>query len=182
MKPPFVSGKTINLRPLEEGDVNGPYANWLNDPEVCRYNSHARFPISRADLLRYVKSSKVNRSLLVFAICTKRTSRHVGNISLQNINYIDRSAEIAIIIGDKAYWRKGIGSEAWGLALKYGFEVLNLHRIYCGLVASNAPMLKLAQKFGMKLEGRRRQAFFKNGQYDDILEFGILEQEYAPKK
>lgn len=179
MKPKFVAGKKINLRSLEEDDVNGPYANWLNDPEVCRYNSHARFPVSRTDLLRYVKSSKVNSSLLVFAICTKRTGRHIGNISLQNINYIDRSAEIAIIIGEKQYWHKGVGGEAWDLVLKYGFEILNLHRVYCGLVASNAPMLKLARKFGMKLEGRRRQAFFKNGHYDDILEFGILEQEYA---
>ena len=181
MKPPFVAGKTINLRPLEESDVNGPYAHWLNNPEVCRFNSHARFPTPPTDLLKYIKSSKVNSSLLVFAICHKRTGRHLGNISLQNINYIDRSAEIAVIIGEKRYWHKGIGSEAWGLVLQYGFKVLNLHRLYCGLAAGNTAMLKLAQKFSMKLEGRRRQAFFKNGQYDDILEFGILKDEHAPK-
>lgn len=175
-----MTGKRVVLRVLEERDVEGPYAMWLNDPEVCRFNSHARFPVGKDELKMYIREAKQSSSMQVFAIVTKRGAAHIGNISLQNINYIDRSAELAIIIGDKKYWGKGIGLEAWKLMINYGFRVLNLHRLYCGCANKNLGMRKIAQKSGMKLEGRRRDAFFKDGGYDDILEFGILEIEYLP--
>ena len=173
-----MTGKQIILRVLEEGDVDGPYAMWLNDPEVCRFNSHARFPVGKEELKKYVREAKQTSSIQVFAIVTKRGSKHIGNISLQNISYIDRSAELAIIIGDRKYWGKGIGLEAWKLMMNYGFRILNLHRLYCGCASKNLGMKRIAQKSGMKPEGRRRDAFFKDGTYDDILEFGILETEY----
>lgn len=176
----LIIGKRVSLRVLEERDVDGPYATWLNDPEVCRFNSHARFPVGKEELKKYIREAKQTSSTQVFAIVTKHRSKHIGNISLQNINYIDRSAELAIIIGDKKYWGKGIGLEAWKLMMDYGFRVLNLHRLYCGCANKNLGMRKIAQKSGMKPEGRRRDAFFKNGGYDDILEFGILETEYLP--
>ena len=173
-------GKRVSLRVLEEGDVDGPYALWLNDPEVCRFNSHARFPVGKEELKKYVREAKQTSSMQVFAIVTKRGATHIGNISLQNINYVDRSAELAIIIGDKRYWGKGIGLETWKLMMEYGFRVLNLHRLHCGCAKKNLGMKRIAQKSGMKPEGQRRDAFFKHGGYDDILEFGILESEYLP--
>lgn len=176
----FLIGKRVYLRDLLLKDVRGPYSRWLNDAEVCRFNQHARFPISKQELEDYVRSSKNGASRVVFAVIDQISGRHVGNISLQNINFIDRSAEVAIIIGDKRYWGKGIGLEAWKLMMNYGFRVLNLHRLYCGCANKNLGMRKIAQKSGMKPEGRRRDAFFKNGGYDDILEFGILETEYLP--
>ena len=82
----------------------------------------------------------------VFAIVTKEKGSHIGNISLQNIDYVDRSAELAIIIGDKRYWGKGIGLEAWKLMMNYGFLVLNLHRLYCGCANKNLGMRRIAEK------------------------------------
>ena len=176
----IIIGKRVSLRVLEEHDVDGPYAMWLNDPEVGRFNSHARFPVGKEELKKYVREAKHGSSMQVFAIVIKRGFKHIGNISLQNINYIDRSAELAIIIGDQRYWGKGIGLEAWKLMMDYGFRVLNLHRLYCGCVKKNFGMKRIAEKSGMKPEGQRRDAFFKDGAYDDILEFGILENEYLP--
>lgn len=180
MKNQLMTGKHIVLRVLEERDVDGPYATWLNDPEVCRFNSHARFPVGKEELKKYIRETKQTSSTQVFAIVTKRGATHIGNISLQNIDYIDRSAELAIIIGDKRYWGKGIGLEAWKLMMNYGFRVLNLHRLYCGCANKNLGMKRIAGKSGMKPEGCRRDAFYKYGAYDDILEFGILETEYLP--
>lgn len=174
-----MTGKRIVLRVLEERDVEGPYAAWLNDPEVCRFNSHARFPVGKQQLKRYVRGAKQSSSMQVFAIVTKRGATHIGNISLQHINYIDRNAEIAILIGDKRFWGKGIGLEAWKLMMNYGFRILNLHRLFCGCANKNLGMRRIAEKSGMKQEGRKREAFFKKGEHDDILEFGILEREYS---
>jgi ribosomal-protein-alanine N-acetyltransferase len=40
MKNPFLVGENIYLRPLDLNDLRGNYINWLNDSEVCKYNSH----------------------------------------------------------------------------------------------------------------------------------------------
>ena len=172
----FLEGANIYLRALTEQDVKGNYSSWLNDPEVTHFNSHGRFPMTVDKLLNYVSASMLSNNDLVLAVIDKLNSVHVGNISLQNINWIDRNAEIAFLLGDKTYWGKGVMSEAGALLINHGFKLLNLHRIYCGTSSENLGMQKLADKLGMKKEGTRKDAIFKNGRYIDILEYGILSQ------
>lgn len=170
----FIDGNKIYLRTLVSNDVNGPYAFWLNDPDITFYNSHGRFPMSVKMLMEYVNSVEVSKVNLVLALIAKDTNKHIGNISLQNIDWIDRNAEIAFLLGDKSYWGKGIMFEAANLLINHGFNVLNLHRIYCGTSSENIGMQKLANKLNMKKEGLRKEAIFKMGQYFDIIEYGIL--------
>jgi RimJ/RimL family protein N-acetyltransferase len=111
---------------------------------------------------------------LVLAVIDTNTEKHIGNISLQNINWIDRNAEIAFLLGEKDFWGKGVMLEAGQLLINHGFESLNLHKIYCGTSSDNSGMQKLAEKLKMEKEGIRKEALFKNGVYHDIIEFGIL--------
>lgn len=178
VKAEILEGNSFVLRPLEEKDLEGNYPAWFTDPEVTRFNSHGRAPIPAARMLEYVQRSQTAPELLVMAIVLKEGKRHVGNIALQNISASDKSAEYAVIIGEKDVWGKGLAREASLLLLRYGFEKLNLHRIYCGTSEKNLPMQKLAAAMGMREEGRRRQAFFKNGEYLDVLEYGILKSEF----
>lgn len=173
----FLIGERISLRGLNEADVNGNYAKWLNDAEITLFNSHGRFPMTNERLLSYITNARLSTSDLVLAIVDNDTSAHIGNISLQNINWIDSNAEIAFLLGEKAYWGSGIMHEAGLLIVNHGFKLLNLHRIYCGTSSANLGMQKLAIKLGMKEEGLRKDAIFKNGQYFDIVEYGILSSE-----
>lgn len=162
------------LRPLENSDISERYISWLNDPEVNQFNSHAIFPYTKEELLSYVKSASRDRTKVILAIIDNKTQRHLGNIALQSIDWIARSAEFAILIGEKEYWSKSVGGEAGQLIVRYGFDRLNLHRIYCGTSSENIGMQKLAIKLGMKEEGRRKDAMFKNGRYVDVMEYGIV--------
>jgi RimJ/RimL family protein N-acetyltransferase len=170
----FLEGDTIYLRSLLESDVEGNYIKWLNDQEVVQFNSHGRFPFTKEKLLEYVRLVTHSNEILVFAIIDIKTDRHIGNISLQSINWIDRNAEIAFILGEKDFWSKGIMYEAGTILLKHAFTVLNLHRVYCGTSSENIGMQKLAIKLGMKKEGDRIDAIFKNGNYYSIYEYGII--------
>ncbi len=178
MHQPFVIGKKIYLRVIEEGDLNEEYQSWLNDEEVCRFNSHHRFPNYQENMAEYFNSVIKTRNNLILAIVDKETDKHIGNISLQEINYFDRGAEFAIIIGNKNYWGKGVGEEAGQLIIEHGFKTLNLHRIYCGTSTENIGMQKLAKKLGFKQEGVLREALFKNGKFQDVINYSILENEY----
>jgi len=167
------------LRDLRESDVDGPYASWFEDQEVCRFNSHGKFFPSRADLLSYVAGSR-GGDRVVMAICHEADG-HVGNVSLQAISPIDRSAEFAILLGDKRHWRRGLGELAGKALLAHGFDKLNLERIHCGTSANNTGMQKLALAMGMREEGRRRSALFLEGERVDVLEYGILRDEFRAR-
>jgi ribosomal-protein-alanine N-acetyltransferase len=174
----FLKDKRVHLRALVEGDLNNIYLQWLNDEEVCEFNSHAIFPNTEQKMRSYFESLKDQQRNIVLAIIDGRTDKHIGNISLQNINWISRNAEFAILLGDREFWGKGYGEEAAMLIIDYGFKRLNLHRIYCGTIAGNKGMIKLAAKLKMKEEGIRREAIYKNGKYRDVYEYGVLSEEY----
>jgi RimJ/RimL family protein N-acetyltransferase len=175
----FLRGNKIYLRGLEINDIEGNYISWLNDEDVCKYNSHHVFPYSKNNAEEYIISTFNSRNTLVLAIVLLENDCHIGNISLQNIDYINRSAEFAIIIGDKSCWGNGYSREAAYLIINHGFTELNLHRIYCGTSSDNIPMQRLACSLGMTEEGRRRQAMFKHNKNVDIIEYGLLKYEFC---
>ena len=178
MHNPFLVGRTIYLRPIEESDLNANYREWFNDAEVCEYNSHHRFPNYDANMRKYYEEVIKSRSNLVLAICDRETEKHIGNIALENIDHLNQSAEFAIVIGDKRYWGKGLGKEAMKLIVKHGFRDLNLHRIYCGTAAANIGMQKLAKALGFVEEGRFRHSLFKGGKFSDTIHYGLLSHEF----
>jgi ribosomal-protein-alanine N-acetyltransferase len=169
----FLNDDRIGLRPLSKADVLGNYGSWLNDSDITTFNSHGRFPMTPDMLNDYVENS-YSKNSIVLAIIFKETEEHIGNISLQNINWIDRNAEIAFLLGEKKYWGKGIMLDAGALLIKHAFDSLNLHRVYCGTSSLNIGMQKLAKKLGMIQEGHRKDALFKNGEFLDIIEFGVI--------
>lgn len=170
----FLESERLYLRGITPDDISEKYLSWLNDQETSLQNSHALFPYSLENLKSYVNSVYTNKNIIVLAIIDKETNTHIGNISLQGINWINRSAEYAILLGDKNYWRKGIAYEASKLIIDHGFNNLNLHRIHCGTTSENYGMQKLAQKLNMQQEGVRKEAFYKHGKYMDIIEYGLL--------
>lgn len=178
----FLIGKNVGLRKLLVQDINGSYKEWLNDSEVCKYNSHGRFPVSPEQLQEYIEANSLGNSNLILAIIDLSTEKHIGNISLQNINYIDRNAEIAYLLGDKEYWGKGRARESSELLIYHGFFQLNLERIYCGTSEENKPMICLAERLGFMQEGIRRNAIYNNGTYHNIIEYGLLKSEYHMEK
>lgn len=180
--PAFLLGERVALRALTPADVDGPYLEWFNDHEVCRLNSHHVFPYTRPEALDWVQALAGRRDALVLAIAMREDGRHVGNLSLQGIDPVSRSAELAIVLGDRSVWGHGIGLEAARLLVDHGFAALNLNRIACGTLAANVAMRRLAERLGMREEGVRRQAAWTDGAYHDIVEYGLLaaDREVTP--
>lgn len=174
---PFLEGKQIFLRPLLDSDAYGKYPYWLNDPVVCAGNRHAIWPYSSSQALEYIRESQNKRDELILAIVTKADNMHIGNCSLRNINQSVHMAEVAILLGEKEYWGKGIGREAVALLIRHAFNTLNLNRVYFSTPASNIGMCKIGDALGMSREGLRRKAFYKNGKYEDIVEYGLLRDD-----
>ena len=170
----FLEGERLYMRPVTENDLDGNYLSWLNDSEVCKYNSHAYFPNTPAKMRSYFDSTQVSDRIMVLAVIDKESNTHIGNISLQAINWVNRSAEIAFLLGEKEFWGKGYMEEAGKLLIKHGFENLGLHRIHCGTVEENIGMNRLSEKLGMKKEGTQRDAFFKQNRYYNVVNYALI--------
>jgi len=163
-----LQGKQVYLRKLILEDADGNYPNWLNDKEVCRYNSHGDVLYTKKMAIEYIKSVINNPTCKVFAICLHNDT-HIGNISLQDIK--DSSAEFAILMGEKEFWGKGYAKEAGEILINYGLENLNLNRIYCGTNEKNLSMQKLALSLKMTRLMEEKKTMQKNGKIYKIYEY-----------
>ena len=163
------------------------YRFWWADAEVTKFNSHGLFPQSEKELENFFDT--IGRNNIVWAIMARRDPNgvdtgklhHIGNTSLQSINFIHRSGEYAIVIGEKAYWGKGYASETAQFVLQHGFKRLGLNRIWTGTAAVNLGMQRVAERMGMTKEGCSREGMYLDGNHVDIYHYGILRSEWISK-
>lgn len=163
---------------LNNKEIISKYQSWFHDPYVTKYNSHGLFPYFNSQKESFLDSLENAKDKLVMAIVDCAKELHIGNVSLQSIDWINRTAEFAIIIGEINYHGKGIGKEVCNIMLNHGFNKMNLNRIWTGTAATNEGMNRLAQSCGFKYEGCFREATFLEGNYVDINEWGILKKEF----
>ena len=176
----MLRGKSVLLRPFRRSDISY-FLKWFNDPEIVQYLD-MYLPMTEMSEEKFIEELGTTRAssdvLLVIEAIEGDSTRPIGNCGLHQISPKDHNAAFGIIIGEKDYWSKGYGIEATRLLINYGFQQLNLHRISSTAIAFNERSIKLQKKVGFREEGRLRQAIFKNGQYYDMLQFGILSEEW----
>jgi RimJ/RimL family protein N-acetyltransferase len=171
----FLRGRSVELTPLGEVDVNEEYLAWLNDPEVLRYRGPKAFPTTMAQLRTWVMDLP-NRNDLVLAIRSVEDKRHVGNLSLNAISWVHRNAELAIMIGAKDVWGRGFGSDAIRLLTQHAFQTMGLHRL--SAQSPNPSFNAAVRKLGWKHEGIRREDFAIDGSFIDVDCWGLLQSEW----
>lgn len=125
----FIENERIYLRPIEESDIP-TMLNWINDRDIIRSLIIQYFPVNEQWEREWVKNLYKSRENIILAIIVKENDTHIGNAVLHRIDFVNRNAEYGIMIGKKDYWGKGYCLEVTKLMLYYGFEILNLHRIY----------------------------------------------------
>lgn len=155
--------------------IKSNYRCWFNDQRVTGYSSHGVFPMYESQVDSFFQGIE-NQSITVFAIMVKEDSEyiHIGNVSIQSINLINRSAELAIILGEPGYWGKGYGTKACDLTILHAFHKMGLERVWLGTLEYNKGMVGIAEKIGMKKEGRLRKAAMYRGDLHDVYMYSII--------
>jgi len=101
----------------------------------------------------------------------------VGVVGLNDIDPINRSAEIWCLIGNKNYRRKGIAKTALYLTVKKAFYELDLHSVNAWVVADNVMKAGLEQ-LHFKTIGRQRECHMIDGTLKDRILFDILYDDF----
>lgn len=182
MHHPFIVGKKFYLRALEKSDLAGNMFQWANDSDVTHYMFMGAVPNTMERLEGEYEQLLNSKNDVVLAVIDKKTDIHIGNVGLYAINWISRSAEFRIIIGEKDYWNKSYGTEATKLTVEYAFEKLNLNKVWLGVNAEHKGAIKTYEKAGFVNEGVLRQEIYRNGKYYDAVRMSILRDEYFTNK
>jgi RimJ/RimL family protein N-acetyltransferase len=111
-----------------------------------------------------------------FAITLQPEGGLIGGIGLR-LDAPHNRAELGYWIGFP-YWGQGYATEAARAVVRYGFEVLNLHRIYAQHFGSNPTSGGVLRKLGMKPEGTLPQHILKWGEYLDVAFYGMLRTDF----
>lgn len=173
MRLPFLVGKKLYLRVLTPEDINEKYLSWLNDAECVKFMRHRVFPSTFKSLEEFINSRQAPNSMTL-AIIDKKTNKHIGNIGLTSIDFINRRAELGMLMGDKSFWNKGYMSEAFDLVAEHAFGKMNIHKLYAGTESDNAASVALFKKKGWQVEGTLKKETYRDGRYIDVVRFAIF--------
>lgn len=170
---PTLQGQYVNLRPLQVGDAAITFA-WRQGARAVLLNQGAQTVEQQARWIATRPAGEYN-----FIIET-RNGHPIGMLSLTDIDAVNRVGEPGrFLIGDEAA-AQGLPAAAEAMKLLYelAFDRLELRRVW-GIVASeNRRMIKWQTYLGMAREGCLRRHLFVNGQLQDAIVFGLLEEEY----
>lgn len=176
-----LAGPGIQLRRLRATDASERYVSWLNDPEVNRY-LESRFVHWTLDSVRAYIESRQNEREHFFAICERAAGAHIGNIKLGPIDPHHRCADVSLVIGERAHWGRGAGSEAILLVTKYAFVELGLLKLQAGAYLANMGCIKAFERSGYVREGLLKERVLSNGIHDDVVMLGYTASDFHRKR
>lgn len=175
----FLESERLYLRAIEDNDW-ARFTKWFNDPEVTMYLFYGQLPTNKSQM-RAIIEEQIKHGDILFVVVDKKTDKTIGLTGLHEIHPRARKAEFRVFIGEKKFWGKGLGTEITELLTFYGFDRLNLHRIYLGFTAENAGAGRAYEKAGYVKEGVFREDIYRNGRYYDSTRMAILEEDYRKK-
>ncbi len=164
----ILEGNLVLLRPIEKSDIE-VLNRWKNDEEIYKYLGGGFQPISIDQQEKWLDSmidlTGNNRRFMI------ETEEHhiIGMVGLYNINWIHRTCEIGMYIGETDMHGKGYGSEACEIIEDYALRYLNLRKINLKVVGDNGLGREFWLKMGYKLIGTMTKERYINGEYCDVL-------------
>ena len=167
------------LRRARREDAEPMFRNWASDPEVTRYltwPAHDSVAVSEAVIESWLREYE-KRSYYQWMIVLRETGEPIGSISVVRQREDVGEAEIGYCIG-KAWWHKGIVTEALGAVMGYLFEEVGMNRVAGRHDPNNPHSGGVMRKCGMKYEGTNRACDRSNQGICDAAQYALLRSDW----
>lgn len=158
----------VSLRPLKETCVP-TIAKWLRqtalEKSFIRY-----FPSNEEELTRYLFETPTHFYLGIYY----HDFGLIGIIGADNIDPISKKLEMKKFIGETTKRGLGIGKMATFLFLYYAFVILKFNKVFIHSMDTNIRNININSKFGFEVEGVFFEDTFLDGEYNDVVQMGLL--------
>lgn len=167
----------LRLRELARKDLES-INKWRNNHTLIDFLGAPYRYINIEVDIKWYENYMVNRATTVRCAIVEEDDEILGLVSLTDINHMNQSAELHIMIGDSENQGKGLGTFAVKEILSHAFNNLNLHRVELGVLESNTRAIHLYEKCGFVREGLKREFCYKNGKFENLLVYSCLKNEF----
>jgi RimJ/RimL family protein N-acetyltransferase len=179
--PELLEGSLVVLRRHVPENLDA-FRRWYSDPEVARLTRYQDGPMRTEEIERFFAARVVGTDSLAMAVHERETDRLVGTCAFSQLDGDNGSALYHITIGEKDCWGRGYGTEATQLMLDHAFGRLGLHRVGLSVFAFNERAVRAYRRVGFTVEGRSRQAIWRDGRYWDEIAMSILDEEWRASR
>ena len=167
------------LRRYKIEDADAMYKNWASDSEVTKFltwQPHSSVEVSRGIIENWLKEYS-DKKYYQWAIVLKDNGNEpIGDISVVHMNEDISMVHIGYCLG-RAWWRRGIMSEALKAVTDFMFDTVEVNRVEARHDPRNPNSGKVMQKCGMKYEGTLRSADRNNQGICDACYYALLRSE-----
>ena len=165
----------IKLEIFKEEDFTR-LINWVDSEELMYIFSAERFryPLTHKQLTNYINT----KDRIVYKVINKSTNEIIGHADFSKINKLSKNARIcSVLIGEKEYRNKGLGTKIIDELVSIGFNKMKLHRIDLGVFDFNKSAIKCYEKCGFKIEGLFEENLKLKNNYWSTYNMSILNKK-----
>jgi len=176
-------GQDVRFGPIDYEKDPEIESKWTHDSEFMRmYSTDPARPMSAAMVKKQYenieKEIEDDKNMYYFTIRAKEDNRLIGKAVIEDIEWANGNSAIRFGIGSPDDQRKGYGSQALQMLLRFAFAEINMFRVTANVPEYNEAAIALLKKFGFVEEVRRRQALARDGRRWDQLVFGLLKDDW----
>ena len=133
------------------------------------------------EIERFFTARVIGPDTFTMAIHVRETDRLIGSCAFSQLDGDNGSALFHITIGERDAWGRGYGTEATELMLEHAFTRLGLHRVALSVFAFNERAIRSYEKAGFPIEGRAREAIWRDGRFWDEIAMSVLEPDWRAR-
>ena len=146
---PFKS-KRILFDNLLLKDICDDYLSWINQKEIVKFTA-IKYKYTKQDLHEYVlENINSKKSILLKMQTIKDSHLHFGNFRASELNFINYSCDLALLIGKKELWGSGFGAEAINAVMTYLNEYYLIKNFFSFINTRNIASIKIFKKNNFK--------------------------------
>lgn len=160
-------------------DADAMYKNWASDSEVTKFltwQPHSSVEVSRGIIENWLKEYSDEKYYQWAIVLKDNGNEPIGGISVVHMNEDISMVHIGYCLG-RAWWRRGIMSEALKAVMDFMFDTVEVNRVESRHDPMNPNSGKVMQKCGMKYEGTLRSADRNNQGICDACYYALLRSE-----
>lgn len=162
---------------MEDADSVADWYLQIEDASI--FDRQIPIPINRAEVIKLCRSLVTDRDKekCSWFITETIEGEAIAMTGLESINMLHGHAILPCFVAEP--WRRtGIGIRMACMMIDLAFKQLRLHRVATFYRSDNSGSEALLSRLGFKQEGISRQSWFSHGEYLDLVNVGILKQEW----
>lgn len=177
---PFIRGELIDLCVPSEAAIEAGWTDWFNDPKTTRFlGGQGAFPNSPTQQAEFLKSLS-GGSRLALMICDPEGEKLWGTISLSSIDWMTRSAQIALVLPDAPKRPALAALEAMARLTEHAFTTMGLEKVWAGQAYPGlAKWNQRLELLGYRTDGILRRGFVKGRTVSDAVTISVLYEDYC---